>query len=192
MSAGIKNRNRDKYERIRKMMWIKCEACGRLVYYKDYRNNHYVCPRCGRAFIMTPKQRFNLLFDTIYWDTYNLPVSTDDPLKFVDRITYQDRLSEAREETGYNDAVATADGKIDSINTTVCVMNGDFMMGSMGRAAGDAIVASIEHAIELKNPFVMVTCSGGARMQENILSLMQQIYQRRLSKKLKIICNYNL
>ncbi len=173
MSAGIKNRNRDKYERIRKMMWIKCEACGRLVYYKDYRNNHYVCPRCGRAFIMTPKQRFNLLFDTIYWDTYNLPVSTDDPLKFVDRITYQDRLSEAREETGYNDAVATADGKIDSINTTVCVMNGDFMMGSMGRAAGDAIVASIEHAIELKNPFVMVTCSGGARMQENILSLMQ-------------------
>lgn len=173
MSAGIKNRNRDKYERIRKMMWIKCEACGRLVYYKDYRNNHYVCPRCGRAFIMTPKQRFNLLFDTIYWDTYNLPVSTDDPLKFVDRITYQDRLSEAREETGYNDAVATADGKIDGINTTVCVMNGDFMMGSMGRAAGDAIVASIEHAIELKNPFVMVTCSGGARMQENILSLMQ-------------------
>ena len=175
MSAGIKNRNRDKYERIRKMMWIKCEACGRLVYYKDYRNNHYVCPRCGRAFIMTPKQRFNLLFDTIYWDTYNLPVSTDDPLKFVDRITYQDRLSEAREETGYNDAVATADGKIDGINTTVCVMNGDFMMGSMGRAAGDAIVASIEHAIELKNPFVMVTCSGGARMQENILSLMQMV-----------------
>lgn len=173
MSSGIKNHNRDRYERIRKLMWIKCEACGRLVYYKDYRNNHYVCPRCGRAFIMTPKQRFNLLFDSIYWQPYELPVSTDDPLNFIDRVAYKERLLEAREDTGFNDAITTADGTIGGINTTVCVMNGDFMMGSMGRAAGDAIVASIEHAIELKQPFVMVTCSGGARMQENILSLMQ-------------------
>ncbi len=173
MATGIKNRNRDKYERIRKLMWIKCEACGRLVYYKDYRNNHYVCPRCGRAFIMTPKQRFNLLFDNIDWQLYDLPVSIDDPLNFIDRVAYKERLLEAREDTGFDDAVATADGTIAGIKTTVCVMNGDFMMGSMGRAAGDAIVASIEHAIELKQPFVMVTCSGGARMQENILSLMQ-------------------
>lgn len=173
MVSGIKNHNRDRYERIRKLMWIKCEACGRLVYYKDYRNNHYVCPRCGRAFIMTPKQRFNLLFDNINWQTYDLPVSTDDPLNFIDRIAYKDRLLEAREDTGYNDAISTADGVVGGIKTTICVMNGDFMMGSMGRAAGDAIVASMEHAIELKQPFVMVTCSGGARMQENILSLMQ-------------------
>ena len=61
--AGIKNRNRERYDRIRRLMWIKCESCGHLVYYKDYKTNHYICPRCGRAFIMTPKQRFDLLFD---------------------------------------------------------------------------------------------------------------------------------
>ena len=173
MSAGIKNHNRDKYERVRRLMWIKCEACGRLVYYKDYKNNQYVFPRCGRAFMMTPKQRFDLLFDNVNWQKFDLPIVSDDPLNFTDRISYKDRLAEARSDTGTNDAISTADGTIGGINTTVCVMNGDFMMGSMGRAAGDAIIASIEHAIELKNPFIMVTCSGGARMQENILSLMQ-------------------
>jgi len=173
MPVGIKNLNRDRYERVRKLMWIKCEACGRLVYYKDYKNNNYVCPRCGRAFIMTPKQRFDLLFDDVSYQRFDLPKNTDDPLEFVDRVPYKDRLIEAREDTGTNDAISTADGKIGGIDSTVCVMNGDFMMGSMGRAAGDAIVASIEHAIELKNPFIMVTCSGGARMQENILALMQ-------------------
>ena len=173
MSNGITNHNRDKYDRVRRLMWIKCEACGRLVFYKDYKTNHYVCPRCGRAFMMTPKQRFNLLFDNLDWQKFDLPNVSDDPLKFVDRIPYKERLKEAREESGTTDAISTADGLVAGINTTICVMNGDFMMGSMGRAAGDAIIASIEHAIELKNPFVMVTCSGGARMQENILSLMQ-------------------
>ena len=171
--TGIKNHIRDRYERVRKLMWIKCEACGRLVYYKDYKKNNYVCPRCGRAFIMTPKQRFDLLFDNVSYQKFELPKNTDDPLNFSDRISYKDRLAEARNDTGTNDAISTADGTVGGINTTICVMNGDFMMGSMGRAAGDAIVASIEHAIELKNPFVMVTCSGGARMQENILALMQ-------------------
>ena len=173
MSAGITNRNRDKYERVRKLMWIKCEACGRLVFYKDYKNNQYVCPKCGRAFIMTPKQRFDLLFDDINWKKFDLPIVSDDPLNFVDRISYKERLKEAREDAGSQDSISTADGKIGGIDSTVCVMNGDFMMGSMGRAAGDAIIASIEHAIELKQPFIIVTCSGGARMQENILSLMQ-------------------
>ena len=173
MTSGIKTHNRDKYERVRRLMWIKCEACGRLVYYKDYKNNHYVCPRCGRAFMMTPKQRFDLLFDNVNWQKVEMPVNSDDPLNFVDRMSYKERLAEAREDTGANDSISTADGVVGGINTTICVMNGDFMMGSMGRAAGDAIVASIEHAIELKNPFIMVTCSGGARMQENILSLMQ-------------------
>jgi len=173
MSGGIKNHNRDKYERVRRLMWIKCEACGRLVFYKDYKNNHYVCPRCNRAFIMNPKQRFDLLFDDIDWQKIDLPMPSDDPLNFTDRVSYKERLKEAREDAGTRDAISTADGKVGGINTTICVMNGDFMMGSMGRAAGDAIIASIEHAIELKNPFVMVTCSGGARMQENILSLMQ-------------------
>ncbi|MBD5400634.1 acetyl-CoA carboxylase carboxyltransferase subunit beta [bacterium] len=171
--SGIKNRNRERYERVRRLMWIKCTSCGKLVYYKDYKDNHYICPMCGRAFIMNPKQRFDLLFDDMKWEKIALPTVSDDPLKFTDRKAYSDRLQEMRAETGCNDAITTADGTIGGIPSTVCVLNGDFMMGSMGRAAGDGIVASIEHAIAEKRPFIMVTSSGGARMQENILSLMQ-------------------
>ena len=113
--AGIKNRNRERYERIRRLMWIKCESCGRLVYYKDYKDNHYICPRCGRAFIMTPKQRFDLLFDNNEWQRVELPIVSDDPLNFVDRKPYKDRLAEARADTGYNDAITTADGVKQSV-----------------------------------------------------------------------------
>ena len=172
-SSGIKNKNRQRYDRVRRLMWIKCEECGKLVYYKDYKNNHYVCPRCGRAFIMNPKQRFDLLFDNLSWEKIALPTLADDPLGFADRIPYAERLEEARTDTGYNDAVITADGTIGGIPATICILNGEFMMGSMGRVAGECIVASAEHAIETHRPLIMVACSGGARMQENILSLMQ-------------------
>ncbi len=170
---GIQTQDRNRYDRVPKLMWIKCESCGKLVYYRDYKDNHYVCPRCGHVFIMSPKQRFNLLFDDPNWQKLNLPVCTDDPLDFVDRENYKDRLTDAREETGEMDAVSAADGKIGGIDATICVLNGFFMMGSMGRVVGDGIIAAIEHAVELNNPFIMVTSSGGARMQENILSLMQ-------------------
>jgi acetyl-CoA carboxylase carboxyl transferase subunit beta len=172
-NSGIKNKNRAKYDRVRRLMWIKCEACDKLVYYKDYKDNHYICPRCGRAFIMNPKQRFDLLFDDRTWEKIPLPTMPDDPLNFVDRMPYPERLAEARTDTGYNDAVTAADGTIGGIPTTICVLNGEFMMGSMGRVAGEAIVASAEHAIKTRHPMIMVACSGGARMQENILSLMQ-------------------
>ncbi len=171
--SGIKNRNRERYERVRRLMWIKCESCGKLVYYKDYKDNKYICPSCGRAFIMNPKQRFDLLFDDNSWERLSPPNVSDDPLQFTDRVAYQDRLDEARSETGCYDAVTSADGNIGGIPSTVCILNGLFMMGSMGRAAGDAIVAAIEHAVSTRRPFIMVTSSGGARMQENILSLMQ-------------------
>ncbi len=171
--SGIKNKNREKYDRVRRLMWIKCESCDKLVYYKDYKDNHYICPRCGRAFIMNPKQRFDLLFDDKTWEKIPLPTLPDDPLNFVDRIPYSERLEEGRSDTGYNDAVTTADGHIGGIPTTICILNGEFMMGSMGRVAGEGIVASAEHAIQSHRPFIMVACSGGARMQENVLSLMQ-------------------
>ena len=122
---------------------------------------------------MTPKQRFDLLFDDNTWEKLTPPSVSDDPLKFVDRMAYTDRLDDARSETGCYDAVSTADGTIGGVPSTVCVLNGLFMMGSMGRVAGDAIVAAVEHAVAERRPFIMVTSSGGARMQENILSLMQ-------------------
>ena len=172
-NKGIKTQDRNRYDRVPKLMWIKCESCGKLVYYRDYKDNHYVCPRCGHVFIMSPKQRLNLLFDAPDWQRLNLPVCTDDPLEFVDRESYKERLDEARTETGEKDAVVAADGKIGGINATICILNGFFMMGSMGRAAGDGIISAMEHAVELNQPFIMVTSSGGARMQENILALMQ-------------------
>lgn len=171
--SGIKNDDRARYDKIRRLMWIKCESCGRLVYYKDYKDNLYICPRCGRAFIMTPKQRFDLLFDNNDWTRLDLPTVSDDPLEFVDRMPYKARLVEARSDNGNHDAIVSADGILGGVPTTICVLNGDFMMGSMGRAAGDGIIASMEHAIQSRRPFVMVVASGGARMQENILSLMQ-------------------
>ncbi len=171
--SGIKNDDRARYDKVRRLMWIKCESCGRLVYYKDYKDNLYICPHCNRAFIMTPKQRLDLLFDNNDWTRLDLPTVSDDPLNFVDRMPYRDRLIEARSDNGNHDAVVAADGVLGGIPTTICVLNGDFMMGSMGRAAGDGIIASMEHAIESRRPFVMVVASGGARMQENILSLMQ-------------------
>lgn len=171
--SGIKNKNRERYDRVRRLMWLKCESCGKLVYYRDYKDNLYICPNCNRAFIMTPKQRFDLLFDDRAWERITLPTVTDDPLNFVDRASYKEILIDARNDTGTNDAITTADGTIGGVPSTVCVLNGEFMMGSMGRAVGDAIVASMEHAIEEKRPFIMVTSSGGARMQENILALMQ-------------------
>ena len=171
--SGIKNNGRDKYDKIKRLMWIKCQNCGKLVYYKDYKENYYICPKCNHSFIMTPKQRFDLLFDSNKWERINFQKVSDDPLDFVDKISYKERLKEARSDTGYIDAIVTADGEIDGIRTTICILNGEFMMGSMGRSVGNCIIESIEHAIGLKNPFIMVTCSGGARMQENILSLMQ-------------------
>ncbi len=172
-APGIKSRKREKYDRVKKLMWIKCQSCGKLVYYKDYKDNSYICPKCGHAFSMTPKQRFDLLFDNNDWTLLKLPVTSDDPLNFCDRVPYKERLAEARQETGRSDALTAADGKISGIDTTIAVMNPDFMLGSMGRSVGDGIIASIEHAIEKKHPYVMITTSGGARMQENILSLMQ-------------------
>ena len=119
--SGIKNDNRDRYERVRRLMWIKCESCGRLVFYKDYKDNLYICPRCNHAFMMNPKQRFDLLFDNNEWKRLDLPTVSDDPLQFVDRMPYAERLGEARAETGANDAVVSADGVIGGVPTTVCV-----------------------------------------------------------------------
>jgi acetyl-CoA carboxylase carboxyl transferase subunit beta len=172
-ARGIKTHHREKYDHVKRLMWLKCESCGKLVYYKDFKDNLRICPRCNHVFQLTPGQRFNLLFDNNDWMPLELPTVSDDPLCFADREEYKDRLSGAREDTKAFDAISAADGKIGGVSATVAVMNPEFMMGSMGRAVGDGIIASIENAIAKKQPYIIVTASGGARMQENILSLMQ-------------------
>ncbi|MDR2269175.1 MAG: acetyl-CoA carboxylase, carboxyltransferase subunit beta, partial [Rickettsiales bacterium] len=169
----IKTNRHARYDSVKRLLWLKCSSCGKLIYYKDFRENARVCPKCGFTFSMMPQQRFNLIFDSKAWDEITMPTASDDPLGFIDRMPYSERLSEAREETKMKDAFAAADGKINGIDVTVGVLNGDFMMGSMGRSVGDGIIASINHAISEKRPYIIFTASGGARMQENILALMQ-------------------
>lgn len=173
MRKGILTRFHDRYDSVKRLLWLKCSNCGKLIYFRDFRDNLRVCPSCNFAFPITPHQRFNLLFDNKDWVEIPMPIASDDPLGFVDRISYKDRLDEAREETKMKDAFAAADGKIGGINVTMGVLNGEFMMGSMGRSVGDGIIASINHAISERRAYVMITSSGGARMQENILALMQ-------------------
>ena len=173
MRKGIRTSRPERYDSIKRFLWLKCTNCNKLIYYKDFRDSARVCPKCGFTFPMKPAQRFNMMFDDKNWTDIPLPVAGDDPLKFTDRMSYATRLMEAREETRMQDAFSAADGKINGINATVGVLNGDFMMGSMGRTVGDGIVESINHAIEKKHPYIIFTASGGARMQENVLSLMQ-------------------
>lgn len=173
MSKGIKTDRHDRYDSVKRLLWLKCSSCGKLIYYKDFRDNARVCPKCGFTFPMIPQQRFNLMFDDKAWTEIPMPAAGDDPLGFVDRIPYAERLAEARDETKMKDAFAAADGKINGIDATVGVLNGEFMMGSMGRSVGDGIIAAISHAIDERRPYIMFTASGGARMQENILALMQ-------------------
>jgi acetyl-CoA carboxylase carboxyl transferase subunit beta len=173
MRNGIKTHTHEKYDSIKRLLWLKCSSCGKLIYYKDFRDNFRVCPKCGFTFPMIPSQRFNLIFDDKNWTEIPMPIASDDPLKFTDKMSYKDRLIEAREETRMKDAFAAADGKIGGIPATIGVFNGEFMMGSMGRSVGDGIIAAINHSISEKHPFIIFTSSGGARMQENILSLMQ-------------------
>jgi acetyl-CoA carboxylase carboxyl transferase subunit beta len=170
--SATKSRS-DKYDSIKRFMWVKCESCGKLVFYKDFKKNLRVCPVCHHIFGLTPIHRFKMLFDNLDFEQLALPVVSDDPLDFTDCKCYKDRLEDARTDTGMKDAIGAAVGEIGGVKTTVAVMNMDFIGGSMGRAVGEGIVFAAEYAVKHKTPFIIVTSSGGARMQENVLSLMQ-------------------
>ena len=181
----LKSLRSSKYESIKKLLWLKCSTCGKMVYYKDYRDNLRVCPNCDFAYPMLPAQRFNTIFDKKEWTEIQLPYASDDPLCFTDSRPYTDRLEEAREETKMKDAVAAASGQIGGIDSVVAVLSGEFMMGSMGRSVGDGIITAINTAVADKKPFIMFTASGGARMQENILGLMQMARTTAAVNKLR-------
>lgn len=153
--------------------WVKCPESGELVYYKDLEENQWVVPNSGYHMKLKARDRLGLFFDGgIYSE---LPASTAplDPLKFRDSKRYTDRLKESRTKTGSEDSIIAASGKLLGMNLTAAVHEYDFIGGSLGIAAGSAIVAAMEHAVANKTAFVMFTASGGARMQEGILSLMQ-------------------
>ncbi len=154
-------------------LWIKCGSCAQMIYTKEYDENLSVCPACGNHGRIGPTARFNHLFDEGSWTALTNPKTVEDPLKFRDSKKYIDRLKAARTETGQVDALINAKGKIDSQPLVIGVQDFAFMGGSMGIAVGEAFIAGVRAAIEAHCPYVIFTASGGARMQEGILSLMQ-------------------
>ncbi len=154
-------------------LWIKCGSCAQMIYTKEYDENLNVCPACGNHGRIGPSARFHYLFDEGSWSALANPKTVEDPLKFRDSKKYIDRLKAARAETGEVDALINAKGKIDGQPLVIGVQDFAFMGGSMGIAVGEAFISGIRTAIEAHCPYVIFTASGGARMQEGILSLMQ-------------------
>ncbi|GGE32664.1 acetyl-coenzyme A carboxylase carboxyl transferase subunit beta [Agaricicola taiwanensis] len=153
-------------------LWIKCPETGQLVFHKDVEANLWVIPGSGYHLRMGAKQRLASVLDG-EWEEIALPDVPVDPLKFRDEKKYIDRLRDARNKSGDQDAVKVAVGHLSGLQVTVGVQDFGFMGGSLGMAAGEAIVKGMETAVERKTPFILFIASGGARMQEGILSLMQ-------------------
>lgn len=154
-------------------LWIKDPDSGELVFLRDLEANHYVVPNSGYHMRMTAPKRLAHFFDEGRYETIPLPEVVADPLKFRDEKRYTDRLRDARTKTGLQDAVLVGAGVVEGVPLVAAVQDFDFMGGSLGMAAGEAVVTGVEAALARKQPFVMFAASGGARMQEGILSLMQ-------------------
>ena len=153
-------------------LWVKCESCRTIVFRKDLEANLYVCPKCQFHFKMSAKQRLEMLLDG-RWTEHDAGMTSTDPLKFVDTKPYAARLKEARKKLGMNDAVITAEGRLNGRGVVCCAMEFGFIGGSMGAVVGEKVTRGIELAIESRQPLVVVSCSGGARMMEGTISLMQ-------------------
>ena len=154
-------------------LWQNCPSCGNMIHHKDLRENLRVCNTCNHHFRMSADDRIELLFPKDETQEIELDKISDDPLNFSDKKKYKDRLKEYRKKTKREDAFILLNTKIGQSNIVCGLMNFAFMGGSMGRAVGGAIVKGAQTALEKKCPFVIFTSSGGARMQEGIISLMQ-------------------
>ncbi len=154
-------------------LWVRCPNCNQMLFSKELKDSHYVCTACGHHLRLYVEKRFKLLFDDEKYTLVNLPSVQDDPLKFKDVQKYADRLKSNRKKTGCEDAIQVARGKIGKIDSVVAAMDFSFMGGSMGIAVGEGIVKAAKLALKDKQPLITVAASGGARMQEGMLSLMQ-------------------
>ena len=154
-------------------LWVKCPETGQLVFYKDVEANQFVIPSSNHHMRISAKVRLKLLFDDGLYEELPLPEVPLDPLKFRDERRYVDRLKDARNKTGMQDAVKVAAGQLEGQSIVAAVQDFDFMGGSLGMAAAEALITGVEGATARGTPFIMFAASGGARMQEGIFSLMQ-------------------
>ena len=150
--------------------WVKCDVCGEIIYKEILHENYSVCPECGKHFRISARRRINQIVDEGTFEPFDLNLKTVNPLK-IDG--YMKKIENLKEKTGIDEAVLCGIGKIEKRKCVICIMDGNFLMGSMGSVVGEKITYSIEKAIEKKLPIIIFSVSGGARMQEGIISLMQ-------------------
>ncbi len=163
----------DKASRVPEGLWVKCPECARALYHKDLEASLQVCQHCGHHFRMSAAERLRMLFDGATWTELSPDLRSVDPLKFTDTKAYRDRLAAAIRSTGLKDAVIVGTGTIEGLAVVIAAMEYSFIGGSMGVVVGEKITEGAELALTRRIPLVIVSCSGGARMMEGTLSLMQ-------------------
>jgi len=154
-------------------LWMKCKSCDELVFKRRVRENNNICPNCGEYFFLTAEERFELLIDEGSFVDISEPIRSDDPLAFVDRLPYLDRVKESQAATGLYDAIVIGKVAIGGVPCVLGVMDFRFIGGSMGSVVGEQMCRGMEAAIESGCAFVLVSSSGGARLQEGLFSLLQ-------------------
>ena len=163
----------DEQRREEDVLWLKCKACGQLVYKRRVEQNRNVCPKCGEYFFLTARERIKLLVDEGTFEDVSRPITAQDPLEFVGRKPYPDSLKEAQEATGLPNEIIVGAAEMERIPVVLTVMDFRFIGGSMGSVMGEQIAHGIKTAARERRPYILVSSTGGARMQEGILSLMQ-------------------
>jgi acetyl-CoA carboxylase carboxyl transferase subunit beta len=154
-------------------LWVKCENCRQIIWKKDLEENLNVCPKCDHHFRIDARARLSLLLDGNQYEVFDSNLISTDPLRFVDLKAYSSRLAQAQSETGLTDAVINARGKLNDRPVIVSAMEYSFIGGSMGAVVGESITRAIEQSIQTEAPLIIVSASGGARMMEGVVSLMQ-------------------
>ena len=165
-------------------LWMKCKSCEELVFKRRVRENNNICPNCGEYFFLTAVERIESLVDEASFIDIAEPIVADDPLGFVDSRSYAERIEEAQSKTGLADAIVLGEAAIEGIPVVIAAMDFRFVGGSMGSVVGEQICRGIEAAAESRRPFILVSSSGGARLQEGLFSLLQMAKTAAVRRRL--------
>jgi len=175
----------EKKVKIPEGLWVKCENCKEIIYRKELENNFKVCPKCKYHFRISAKERIALMTDSGSFTELDSDITSPDPLGFKDTISYKDRLKENEKKSGIKEAAIYGDAKINGRDVVIAVLDFSFMGGSMGTVVGEKVTKAAERAIQRRVPLIIVSSSGGARMQEGMFSLMQMAKTAQAIGKLK-------
>jgi acetyl-CoA carboxylase carboxyl transferase subunit beta len=180
-----KAKGADHKSKVPEGLWTKCAGCGETIYTKDIENNLNVCPKCNHHYRISARKRLELLLDEGSFVEFDAGMISVDSLNFKDTKSYQDRIDAALAKGGSKDAIICGEGEVEGILVQICVFDFSFMGGSMGSVVGEKITRGIERALAGRTPVIIVSASGGARMQESILSLMQMAKSSAALAKLR-------